>query len=310
LAIVVIVLWGYFTVCLPSNLLQSTDHHALNLIKKLMRLGGQSGRTKDGVAIQSQKQQRQSQALVAFIKVLSDQQLITGLSILIAALASRCHISLYEWNVVTSLGYFSATTHSLSLDVLQDYLYKHTWFRYCRMLFTLVFLVLFSFVFVLDHLVYRYSGVVYSSPFNSGMIVQCLFIGNTASEYLNESDFIFAVPVLVLLWGKHISAISRMHVASASQETHGRHISAKVLDYISLHSFSWTGGLPRSDCKKIFEDARARYDAKIGSSQKKKKGISMWYFLEQYHESYLSEIPIWAFQFFLRHYEYYRSSVE
>jgi hypothetical protein len=185
------VLWGYFTRCLTPNLLQPTDHHALNFGKKLIRLGRQSRRREDGAAIQSQKQQRRGQALVAFIKILSDQQLITGLAILIAALASQCQISVYEWRIVSSLCYFSATTHSLTLDVLRDYLYMHTCVRYCRILLTLVFLVLFSFVFILDHLLYRLN--------EPNQIVQCMLLNCTEHRLYANSYFVLTSPVLVLL---------------------------------------------------------------------------------------------------------------
>jgi hypothetical protein len=70
------------------------------------------------------KRQRQK-ALKSFVLTLSDQQLVTGIAILLASLANWCRTSVYELNLVVSLAWFSSTTHLATLDVLQDYFWHN-----------------------------------------------------------------------------------------------------------------------------------------------------------------------------------------
>ena len=53
---------------------------------------------------------------------LSDQQLLTGLAVLIAAFWTHCTISVYHFAVVNDLAWLSATVHLITLAVLRDYL--------------------------------------------------------------------------------------------------------------------------------------------------------------------------------------------
>lgn len=221
--------------------------------------------------------------------MLSDQQLITGISILIAALSSRCVIHRYEWHIVTSLAYFSVATHTMSLDVLRDHLAQHTWVRYCRMCFTLLFVAFFSFAFFVDQV----------KPYGSEtQIIQCVLRdwvsaedeGFTSSE--TTMIGIVVVPVLAILWGKHISALTRV---AAPEAVHHRHVTTTLMDRISVHFWSWTNNLSTAETARLVADAHIYYDNKIGPLRGK-TSVSTWYFLEQYHEAYLSEIPVWAFQ--------------
>lgn len=53
---------------------------------------------------------------------LSDQQLLTGLAVLIAAFWTHCTLSVYHFALVNGLAWLSATVHLITLDVLEDYL--------------------------------------------------------------------------------------------------------------------------------------------------------------------------------------------
>ena len=53
---------------------------------------------------------------------LSDQQLLTGLAVLIAGFWTHCTISVYHFALVNDLAWFSASVHLTTLTVLQDYL--------------------------------------------------------------------------------------------------------------------------------------------------------------------------------------------
>lgn len=75
------------------------------------------------------------------VMALSDQQLLVGISILIAGFASHCSISVYHFSIVFDLAWFSSNTHLASLGALQICLAERpslrTW-RVCLMLITLI----------------------------------------------------------------------------------------------------------------------------------------------------------------------------
>ena len=95
------------------------------------------------------KEQR-IQAVTRFVLALSDQQLVTGLAILIGAMASRCTISTYELGVVVSLAWFSSTTHLATLDVLRDYFIHHQVVRNIRLLGIVPIMILLSFALIVE----------------------------------------------------------------------------------------------------------------------------------------------------------------
>lgn len=92
---------------------------------------------------------KRTEALGRFILSLSDHQLVTGLAILIAALANRCLISFYEFNIVISLAWFSSTVYLATLDVLQEYLVANPVIRNWRVfgMVSLVAMLLFGLLF-------------------------------------------------------------------------------------------------------------------------------------------------------------------
>lgn len=62
---------------------------------------------------------------------MSDQQLVTGLAILINGYISIQHeVSNYHWRIVTNLVWFSSVTHIASLLYLRQYFGKNRWLWY------------------------------------------------------------------------------------------------------------------------------------------------------------------------------------
>ena len=64
---------------------------------------------------------KRRRALERFILALSDQQLVTGLSVLLAGYIKHCDISVYSFQITTALAWFSCTTHLATLTVLRQY---------------------------------------------------------------------------------------------------------------------------------------------------------------------------------------------
>jgi hypothetical protein len=304
LAVLLVVLWGYVTRSLPPDLFQQSDHYTLNFLRQCFRARKRAVPAEDSLCktTQSPKQKRRSEAIVAFLKILSDQQLITGVSILIATLSSLRYLTLYELDVVASLAYFSATSHALSLDVLRGYLYKHARVKHCRVFITVVFLALFTLVYVVDHSVIRLSdGVIMdwygggSKQFvlSPGTLVPCLFKRESESSFLGWRDtfyLLLMIGILFIVVGKHVSAISRVYIAPRTRDASKQYSTGRITDRVLIYWIHVRHGISMSDCYHIVYDARIHYEDRNNGH------LSFWYLVESYYGGYLSQVPIWIFQ--------------
>ena len=128
----------------------------------------------DPVREQQLARDRRVEGIERFVLALSDQQLVTGLAVLIAAFTNRCTRSMYHFRIIASLAWFSSTTHLSTLTVLRVYLINHTQVRHWRVaaMVAILFLLGFSQVLV-------YGNVDNSLP------VQCCFATNK-DEFLND----------------------------------------------------------------------------------------------------------------------------
>jgi hypothetical protein len=80
------------------------------------------------------------EAMERLLLGLGDQQLATGIAILIASVANRCTMNVLELRIVSCLAWFSATTHSATLKVLREYFYKRPVVRNLRVLGVILFI--------------------------------------------------------------------------------------------------------------------------------------------------------------------------
>ena len=72
----------------------------------------------------------------------SDQQIVTGLSILAAGYAKRCTINVYHWQVIVYLAWMSSGTHLITLSVLRIYLREKHILRVVRVAGMLILFVM------------------------------------------------------------------------------------------------------------------------------------------------------------------------
>ena len=72
----------------------------------------------------------------------ADQQLVTGLAILIAGYMKYCSISVYHFNVVTDLAWLASVTHLLSVSCLRDYFVEHPGIRDARAIGMVCFFIM------------------------------------------------------------------------------------------------------------------------------------------------------------------------
>lgn len=83
---------------------------------------------------------------------LGDQQLLTGIAILVSGMIRHCTISVYHFAIVSDLAWFSSYVHLLSLFVLQDFLRDRPQLRNWRVCLMLVmFVLLFAYTVIEGH---------------------------------------------------------------------------------------------------------------------------------------------------------------
>lgn len=85
---------------------------------------------------------RRAKGLEKFVLAQSDLQLVTGIAILIAGFSNPCSTDMYHFGIVAALGWFSCSTHLVTLQLLKDYLRKHTVVRNLKVTVMLMLLVL------------------------------------------------------------------------------------------------------------------------------------------------------------------------
>ena len=90
-----------------------------------------------------------TEAIETGILAFSDTQLVTSLAILISGyLQLSCGISLFHWQMVVNLAWFSAITHLATLTSLRQYFRDHSYMAACRATVMGILLILLSIAFV------------------------------------------------------------------------------------------------------------------------------------------------------------------
>ena len=144
--------------------------------------------------------ERRSKGLERFILALSDQQLVTGLAVLIAGFVSTCSMSIYHFNIIAALGWFSSTTHLSTLAVLRVYFIEHPRLRNWRVVAMLSVLVLLIITRV----------VTLASTLDNSLPVRCAFT-HGSSENLHFESIISIVGITVFLGVTYSARIVRLY---------------------------------------------------------------------------------------------------
>jgi len=258
-----------------------TDFDVLRLIRKRRR-------PFDDADIQlepSNDQLKRSRCVTGYVKALGDQQLITGFAILIAGLASRCQISFYEFNIVTSLAYFAAFTHLVSLHVLKEYMYEHKTARTWHVVFTVAFLGMFSIAYVVNTVSDSLDTLVTEDSLNPGNALQCAFEASRMGKKI-EFDYLDSTLVLGLIIFNHVVAVGNLYVPP--QEDLGTKIGFKVIAKAIRKT-----GLTQEEREAMVYNASAKHAAWLRPPREEgsKARISVWHYIESYHEAELAVIP-------------------
>jgi hypothetical protein len=89
--------------------------------------------------IQARASPKTTKALQKAILLLSDQQLITGVSIAIVGLARLCEITQYHFNTVLNLSLAASIAHSMTFSFVEQYIKQNAFFRIWRAIAMLLF---------------------------------------------------------------------------------------------------------------------------------------------------------------------------
>ena len=98
--------------------------------------------------------------MIQFILALSDQQLVTGLAILIAGVSHQGSFTRYEWVAIHNLAWFSSTTHLATLDVLGSHFRSQRNVRAARTFGIIAFLLLLDYLFIIRALAAMLGGAL------------------------------------------------------------------------------------------------------------------------------------------------------
>ncbi|KAF3040502.1 hypothetical protein E8E12_006928 [Didymella heteroderae] len=214
LAILAIV-YGYLSDSLPESYLNETDRTVIDSFqsclpseKKIARIRAAYDKTKSRILFGRPSKphckltRRQREEVVKrFVLTLSDQQLATGLAILIAAIANQCTLTVWEFQLAFALAWFSSTTHLATLDVLQEYFLSHGAVRNWRVFGMIALLVLLM-----------YSLIMSMASVDTTIPIQCTFQffgerGLYVAVPLNIFDILSAALTLVLLTWQYVVRI-------------------------------------------------------------------------------------------------------
>jgi hypothetical protein len=140
-------------------------------------------------------------SLTAFILTLSDQQLVTGLAMITAALSQCCQLSAYEFQVVNSMAWLASTTHLSTLIILRSYFRENRIVRNIRVLGMAANMVLLL-----------YATIVTTASYfvDNSASIQCVMddISSFWPEPANALSTIIAVFFLVFIY---VDAINQLY---------------------------------------------------------------------------------------------------
>lgn len=235
---------------------------------------------------------RRSKGLERFILALSDQQLVTGLAILIAGYTDRCSRSIYHFRIISALGWFSSTTHLSTVAVLRAYLIDNPRVRNWRAV---------AMVAIFGLLVVSQAGTF--SIQDSSLPVQCVY--NSFAPYgLNPITTIALAWVIFFLCVIYTNRIRRLYTLDPDWGVQGwilevvtrpliRKNNVHNLEKIVVTSSTLTRAEQGTTYRKLQQ--RRRWWRYCNSWVKHRSTISrrmlaFWFLSQEMRRSFLSEI--------------------
>lgn len=239
------------------------------------------------------RQQRQ-EVLTRFVLTLSDQQLATGLAILIAAVANQCTLSVWEFQLAFSLAWFSSTTHLATLDCLHEYFLEHGAVHNWRVLGMVALLLLLM-----------YSLVMNLASVDTTLPVACTFLYFGDRGLYDQTDLIISdilsisLTLIILTW----QYVVRIRWSYKNKETKPT-IVERTLFSLRTRRFREALQPTKKELDLILEEAAAEHDSTSRRRELERIRISKglqyhwlvaWRASCTYSESFLSLGPMLCF---------------
>lgn len=235
---------------------------------------------------------RRSKRLERFVLALSDQQLVTGLAILIAGHTDRCSRSIYHFRIISALGWFSSTTHLSTLAVLRPYLIDHPRVRNWRVT---------AMVAIFGLLVVSQAGAF--SIQNSSLPVQCVF-NSYAPHGLNTIATIGLALIITFLCWIYTNKISRLYTLDPDWGVPGwilEVLTKPLIRKVNVHNLEkivvTSSTLTRAEQGTVYRrlQQRRRWWRYCNGWVKHRSAISrhmveFWYLNQEMQRSFLGEI--------------------
>ena len=148
-------------------------------------------------------------ALEGFVLALSDQQIVTGLSLCIIGFSRHCTMSTYHFFVIVALVWFSSSTHLSTFSLLLHYLRKHRRLRDARLIGMFALYVML----MVDMVVFYTRYIDPSDPKLDPLQlpVQCRF-ENLSLRGTNPVNFAADITQLVWLTFAYLSKLVKLSV--------------------------------------------------------------------------------------------------
>lgn len=236
-------------------------------------------------------------SLTAFVLSLSDQQLVTGLAMITAALSQRCQLSAYEFQVVNSMAWLASTTHLATLIILRNYFRENRVVRNIRVVGMTTNAVLLF-----------YSTIISLASYyvDKSASIQCV-MDDLSSFWPGFVDSLGTLTALLFLVANYVDAIYQLYADPARsrpfenwlhnyccKRESGPNLSDEEFDrwYITdvLHSKHQPGSEARRD--RIWRSAMIIDSGKQSLEDSvRHKVLLCWAILHDYNESFLSGIP-------------------
>lgn len=254
---------------LDRKVIAATQRKCRHVIKRVHTdLASHSGDRAEAVG------ELRKEILTQFILTLSDQQLVTGLAILIAGVSDPWHLSGYEFTVVLALAWFSSTTHLATLTALRKYMDSHGLVRHARIIGMVLVLLLLVFFLAVSEVSVQLPG--------STQPVQCVFAGD-CDEIVYQGPYLFNTVVVFMLLREYFIRISDLY-------------SGKSQPWVLMGYMWWNPTKLKVDGLSYREraadiSAERRLSSVLQLGQSHGLGRSISSAMYQYQGSFLSSLP-------------------
>ncbi|KAF2268289.1 hypothetical protein CC78DRAFT_19279 [Lojkania enalia] len=275
------ILWGYATDSLPETVLSKHDVDVIRWYQKtylatkffpgirrlwlsvktfvLRRIAGSTQQPLNDPPGSMSRHQR-VEAITRFVLALSDQQLVTGIAAVVATLANRCTMSLFEFRIVTCLVWFSATTHLTTLGVLREYMYNHPVVRNLRVIGISAFLVLLAFIQAVN-VAAGINPTEFPSNLNSVSTLQCVF--TKKPRFVSVTQIWLRSLVLLYISFRYIQHMRSFFTNPATNDSFEDMLWTKILLRFPTSKAKKYRKIPDPQWRVILSKANASYEKRF-----------------------------------------------